>query len=113
MSHLQRTAEELLENWGRWAILGSGVASCASRENTPLDASITDEEALVIDRLMGRLCQRYAECGAVLKTYYMARDLSLKEAGKKLGFKEEKTRQLWKAGVAWVDGALEVKREAA
>ena len=31
----------------------------------------------------------------------------------KLGFKVEKTRQLWKAGVAWIDGALESRREAA
>ncbi|MDF0731036.1 antiterminator Q family protein [Pseudomonas entomophila] len=113
MSHLERSAEELLENWGRWAVLGSGVASCASRENATLDAVITDDEALVIDRLIGRLCQRYPECGAVLMKYYMARDLSLRDAGHKLGFKEEKTRQLWKAGVAWVDGALEVRREAA
>ncbi|MBP1146739.1 hypothetical protein JOE33_003662 [Pseudomonas sp. PvP027] len=45
--------------------------------------------------------------------YYTSRDISLIVVGKKMGFGEEKTRQLWKAGNAWIDGALEVRREAA
>ncbi|WP_286929228.1 antiterminator Q family protein [Pseudomonas sp. UBA7721] len=113
MSHLERSAEELLEHWGRWVVLGSGVSCYASRENTILDPVITDDEALFIDRLVGRLLQRYAECGTVIMKYYTSRDTSLREVGKKLKFGEEKTRQLWKAGVAWVDGALDVRREAA
>lgn len=113
MSHLERSSEELLEHWGRWVVLGSGVSCCASRENTVLDPIITDDEALFVDRLVGRLLQRYAECGAVIMKYYTSRDTSLRDVGKKLGFGEEKTRQLWKAGVAWVDGALDVRRDAA
>ncbi|MFG0630096.1 antiterminator Q family protein [Pseudomonas sp. xss_2] len=113
MSHLERTAEDLLEHWGRWAVLGSGVSCCASRENTILDPMITDDAALLIDGLVGRLLKRYPECGKVIFKYYTSRDTSLKEVGKKLEFGEEKTRQLWKAGVAWIDGALDVRREAA
>ncbi|MEF9672521.1 hypothetical protein QNM99_10255 [Pseudomonas sp. PCH446] len=45
--------------------------------------------------------------------YYTSRDTSLVEVGKKLGFKEEKTRGLWKAGIAWIDGALDIRRQAA
>ena len=113
MSHLERTAEDLLEHWGRWVVLGSGVSCCASRENTILDPMITDDDALMIDRLVGRLLNRYPECGQVIMRYYTSRDTSLAEVGKKLGFGMEKTRQLWKAGVAWVDGALDIRREAA
>jgi hypothetical protein len=113
MGKVERTAEELLEHWGRWVVLGSGVSCCASRENTVLDPVITDDEALMIDRLVGRLLKRYAECGQVIMKYYTSRDTSLLVVGKKLGFGEEKTRQLWKAGIAWVDGALDIRREAA
>lgn len=110
---VERTAEELLEHWGRWVVLGSGVSCCASRENTVLDPVITDDEALMVDRLVGRLLKRYPECGQVIMKYYTSRDTSLLVVGKKLGFGEEKTRQLWKAGIAWVDGALDIRREAA
>lgn len=74
---------------------------------------ITDDEALLIDRLVGRLRNRYPECGRVIIRYYTSRDTALVDVGKKLGFGVEKTRQLWKAGIAWIDGALESRREAA
>ncbi len=108
-----RTVEDLLEHWGRWVVLDSGVSCCASRENDLHSPMITDDDALVIDRLVGRLLQRYKECGNVVMKYYTARDTSLVVVGKKLGFGEEKTRQLLKAGVAWIDGALESRRRAA
>ncbi len=74
---------------------------------------ITDDEALLVDRLVGRLRHRYPESGNVIISYYTSRDVALMAVGKKLGFGEEKTRQLWKAGVAWIDGALEFRRLAA
>lgn len=112
-SFKERTAEDLLEHWGRWVVLGSGVSCCASPENVVLSPMITDDDALLIDGLIGRLLKRYNECGKVLMNYYTTRDTSLMEVGKKMKFGEEKTRQLWKAGVAWIDGALDVRREAA
>ena len=108
-----RTVEDLLEHWGRWVVLGSGVSCCASRENDLLTPMITDDDALLIDNLVGRLRNRYAESGNVIIKYYTSRDTSLMVVGKKLGFGEEKTRQLWKAGVAWIDGALDFRRKAA
>ena len=108
-----RTVEDLLEHWGRWAVLGSGVSSCASRENDLHSPMITDDDALMIDRLVGRLLQRYKESGDVVMKYYTSRNKALVDVGKKLGFGEEKTRQLWKAGVAWIDGALDMRRQVA
>lgn len=108
---MSRDTEEMLEQWGLWVVQGSGVYCCAapSESRTP---AITDDEALLIDRLMGRLGKRYPECGEVLLRYYTSSS-SFAQVGKRMGFGEEKTRQLWKAGVAWVDGALEARKEAA
>lgn len=109
----ERSVENLLEHWGRWVVLGSGVSCCASRENDVADPMITDDEALLVDSLVGRLRSRYPESGNVIIGYYTSRDIALVAVGKRLGFGEEKTRQLWKAGVAWIDGALEFRRVAA
>jgi hypothetical protein len=113
MNMIERTVEDLLEHWGRWVVLGSGVSCCASRENDIATPMITDDQALLIDKLVGRLRNRYEESGNVIIKYYTSRDTSLMVVGKKLGFGEEKTRQLWKAGIAWIDGALETRRQAA
>ncbi|MFK0090863.1 antiterminator Q family protein [Pseudomonas sp. NPDC090755] len=113
MKIAERTVEDLLEHWGRWVVLGSGVSCCASRENDLHTPMITDDEALLMDRLVGRLRSRYRESGNVIFKYYTSRDISLMVVGKKLGFGEEKTRQLWKAGTAWIDGALEMRRQSA
>lgn len=108
---LTRDTEEMLEQWGLWVVQGSGVAGCAvsGQQRTPM---ITDDEALLIDRLMGRLGKRYPECGEVMLRYYTS-NCTFVQVGKRMGFGEEKTRQLLKAGVAWIDGALEVRRFAA
>lgn len=112
-SFTERTAEDLLEHWGRWIVLGSGVSCCASRENTIADPMITDDDALMMDRLVGRLRKRYPEAGNVIITYYKSRDIDLMTVGKRLGFGYGKTQGLWKAGIAWIDGALDLRREAA
>ena len=113
MSKRERTVEDLLEHWGRWVVLGSGVSCCASKENDLATPMITDDQALMIDALVGRLRNRYPESGNVIISYYTSRDMALMAVGKKLGYGEEKTRQLWKSGVAWIDGALESRRQAA
>lgn len=112
MKTVERTVEDLLEHWGRWVVLGSGVSCCASRENDIATPMITDDQALLIDSLVGRLRSRYPEAGNIIIKYYTSRDTSLMVIGKNMGFGEEKTRQLWKAGIAWIDGALEARREA-
>ena len=108
-----RTVEDLLEHWGRWVVLGSGVSCCASRENDLHSPMITDDDALMMDSLIGRLRDRYAESGNVIINYYTSRDVDLVTVGKRLGFGYGKTRELWKSGVAWIDGALDLRRKAA
>ncbi|WP_313278111.1 antiterminator Q family protein [Stutzerimonas balearica] len=108
---IDRDTEELLEHWGMWVVQGSGVAGCAVLGDRPTPM-ITDDEALIIDRLVGRLGMRYAEAAEVILRYYTS-GAPFAVVGRRMGFGEEKTRQLWKAGVAWIDGALESRRLAA
>jgi len=74
---------------------------------------ITDDDALMMDRLIGRLKNRYPECGEVIIKYYTSRDVDLMTVGKRMGYGYGKTRDLWKAGIAWIDGALDFRRQAA
>jgi len=108
---VQRDTQELLEHWGMWVVQGSGVAACQAPGDraTPM---ITDDEALLVDRLVGRLGRGYPEAGEVILRYYTS-GAPLSVVGRLMGFGEEKARQLWKVGVAWIDGALEVRRTAA
>lgn len=106
-----KDTEGLLCQWGMWVVQGSGVASCSVQGTQPTP-DISDDQALLIDRLVGRLGHRYPECGEVILRYYTS-GMPLDSLAKKLGMGKEKVRQLWKAGVAWIDGALETRREAA
>lgn len=108
---IERDTQELLEHWGLWVTQGAGVSGCQAPAERPTPM-ITDDEALLIDRLIGRLGQRYPECGEVILRYYTS-GATFQVVGKRMGFGEEKTRQLWKAGVAWIDGALETRRAIA
>lgn len=108
---VERDTEELLEHWGMWVVQGSGVSACQALDDKPTPI-ITDDEALLIDRLVGRLGQRYHEAAEVVLRYYTT-GAPFAVVGRKMGFGEEKTRQLWKSGVAWIDGALEARRNQA
>lgn len=105
-----KDTERLLEQWGIWARQGANVRGLNVR-GYQAAAMITDDDALLIDRLVARLGQRYEECAEVIVRYYTS-GATFRIVGKRMGFGEEKARQLWKAGVAWVDGALEVRRVA-
>ncbi|MAB24959.1 MAG: antitermination protein Q [Pseudomonadales bacterium] len=107
----ERSTEQLLEQWGLWVTQGSSVSACQSPGMRPL-AAITDEEALTIDGLVGRLGKRYPEAGEVLLRYYTS-GCSLMDVGHRMRVGETKARQMLNAGIAWVDGALEPKRLAA
>lgn len=107
----ERATEQLLEQWGLWVTQGSSVSACQAPAQRPL-AAITDDEAIVIDGLIGKLGKRYPEAGEVLLRYYTS-GASLLEVGRRMKTGETKARQLLNAGIAWVDGALEPKRMAA
>lgn len=115
--------EWLLEQWGWWRMDGMGVPRYVSpsfalmRDNTNCEGGIkeytmTDDVALVVDRAVARLAARQAQMGDFLWLYFGAKWPALR-IGREHSVSEAKAREIIKAGVAWVDGALEAYRDAA
>lgn len=115
--------EWLLEQWGFWRMDGMGVPRYVSplyaliRDNTPCvggvkEYSLTDDLALVIDGAVSRLIHRDVQMGDFIWLYFGAKWPALRIA-REAGIGEAKAREIIKAGVAWVDCALEGIREAA
>lgn len=115
--------EYLLEQWGWWRMDGAGVPTCVSltlavmHQTVPqVTASrnycITDDWALAIDNAVARLAHRDSQMGDIIWLYYGAKWPMLR-VGKHFGISEGKARELARAGVAWIDCAVSVMREAA
>lgn len=115
--------EYLLEQWGWWRMDGMGVPRYVSplyaliRDNNVTEGGIknycvTDDVALVVDRAVAKLAARDAQMGNFIWLYFGAKYPALRIARENY-MGEAKARELIKAGVAWIDGAIEVFREAA
>lgn len=115
--------EYLLEQWGWWRMDGMGVPRYVSplyaliRDNNVTEGGIknycvTDDVALVVDRAVAKLAQRDAQMGNFIWLYFGAKWPALRVA-RENDMGEAKARELIKAGVAWIDCALEQFREAA
>lgn len=113
--------ENMLEQWGFWRMDGMGVPGYTSpslaimRDVMPATSRsyvITDELAGVVDAAVAKLCRREAQMGDMIWLYYGAKWPATR-VGRHYGVSEMKARELIKAGVAWIDCALEDLREAA
>ncbi|PRA14324.1 MULTISPECIES: antiterminator Q family protein [Pseudomonas] len=115
--------EYLLEQWGWWRMDGMGVPRYVSplyaliRDNNVTEGGIknycvTDDVALVVDRAVAKLATRDSQMGNFIWLYFGAKWPALRIA-RENDMGEAKARELIKAGVAWVDCAIEVFREAA
>ncbi|HFQ9136581.1 antitermination protein Q [Pseudomonas aeruginosa] len=121
--------EYMLEQWGWWRMSGMGVPRYVSpsfalmrdnvQQHSSISFSITDELAMSVDSAVARLTAREKQHGVngpfmgdCLWLYFGAKWTAVR-VGKHHGISEAKARELIKAGVAWVDSALESTREAA
>ncbi|SNS16102.1 antiterminator Q family protein [Pseudomonas segetis] len=105
----------LLQEWGVWLRVQVGVPRYVSpsyalmRDNVQmsggLDPCITDDTAMLIDRLVSRLEKRYPEAGQALWNYYR-HGISYRHLGKLMGITHVKAQELVMVGSAWVDSAL-------
>ncbi|MBF8728804.1 antiterminator Q family protein, partial [Pseudomonas putida] len=73
---------------------------------------ITDDLALIIDGAVARLTKRNQQMGDFVWAYYGYKHPAMR-VGREAGMSERKAREIIKAGVAWIDCALEEIREAA
>lgn len=121
--------EYMLEQWGWWRMSGMGVPRYVSpsfalmRDNVQQTGgathNITDELAMLVDGCVARLSERErrhevkgATMGECVWLYFGAKWTAVR-VGRQFGISEAKARELIKAGVAWVDSALENLRMAA
>ncbi|MBI6740412.1 antiterminator Q family protein [Pseudomonas syringae] len=114
--------EYLLENWGSWRMSGMGVPRYVSplaalmNQCCPEPASITyvitDDTAMLVDAAIARLIVRDQQMGDFIWMYFGAKQAALR-IGRDNGMGEAKAREIIKAGVAWIDCALERVRENA
>lgn len=118
-----RDAEDLLTHWGRWSRQQVGIPRCTSpsyvlmRDNVEqLDelpaASITDDDAMMIDRFVARMGRRHPEMADCVRVYYRGLDKTMAEVGKELGLARLKVRELIIAGHAYIEGCLEMRAAA-
>jgi hypothetical protein len=110
--------EWLLEQWGSWRMDGMGVPRYVSPSHgaaasvSGVDYTLTDDAALVIDAAVARLIRRNQQMGDFVWLYFGAKWTAIK-IGEQNRMAERKAREVIKAGVAWIDSALEHFREAA
>ena len=120
---MNRDAEDLLTQWGRWSRQQVGVPRCTSpsyvlmRDNVEqIDslpaACITDEEAMMIDRMVAIMARRWPKMAQCITVYYRGLDMTMAEVGKQVNETRLKVREYIIAGHAYIDGGLEM-REAA
>lgn len=121
--------EYMLEQWGLWRMTGMGVPRYVSpsliimRDNVEQICSvsycITDELAMMVDSCVAKLIKReegrtggQIGMGDCVWLYFGAKWPAMR-VGRHYGIGEAKARELIKAGVAWIDGRLELLIEAA
>lgn len=119
----QMDTEYLLVEWGVWARVQAGVPRYVSpsfallRDNVQggcaPDPAISDDLALVVDRLIGRLHARYPEAGVAVWNYYRYQGMSYRQLGRLMGVSHVRAQELVAVGAAWVDSALCLQVEAA
>lgn len=108
--------EHLLIEWGIWLRVKSGVPRHVSpsyalmRDNVQMpggpDPQITDDLAMLIDRMVSRLFERYTEAGTALWNYYRYPGMSYRQLGRLMDCTHVKAQELVSVGAAWVDSAL-------
>lgn len=113
----------LLQEWGVWLRVQSGVPHYVSpsyalmRDNVQvdrgIDPAITDDMAMLIDRLVCRLHCRYPDAGIALWNYHRYSGMSYRQLGRLMGCTHVRAQELVTVGAAWVDSALCSYAEAA
>lgn len=100
--------EWLLGEWAKWRRAGCGLPKSLAAGGSANQSSfwISDDMALAVDGAVARLTARERQLGVLVLAYYGDGQSAL-SIGKEYGMSEAKTRELIKAGVAWIDCVLD------
>lgn len=113
-----RDAEDLLTHWGRWSRQQVGIPRCTSpsyvlmRDNVEQfdsfpAADITDEEAVLVDRIIAKMAQRYPKTAECVVIFYRS-DRTLAEVGKIVDEPRMRVREHLIAAKGYVEAYLEI-----
>ncbi|HEP8750905.1 TPA: hypothetical protein VDU49_003263 [Pseudomonas aeruginosa] len=119
---MTRDAEELLTQWGKWVWQETGVPRCGSpmlaivRDNVAMErclsASISDDDAMLIDGIIARMGRRDEEMANCVRVYY-ATEMTMQQVGKVLNLNRLKVRELLIAGRCYVEAVLDMRERIA
>jgi hypothetical protein len=119
----QLDTEYLLQQYGLWLRVQAGIPHYVSpsfallRDNVQIDRgidpAITDDLAMLLDRLVCRLYRRYPGSGMALWNFYRYQGMSYRQLGRLMGCSHVRAQELVTVGAAWVDSALCHHAEAA
>jgi hypothetical protein len=90
----------------------AAVMSQANPMSKVKEYRITDDVAEQVDQALARLTKRDQQMGDFVWFYFGAK-WAANRVGREHGMSERQARELIKAGVAWIDSALERLREPA
>lgn len=111
---MSNSTERDLENWGRWVRSGAGLQKISNPAlammnlkcgSMALQAEITDDHALLIDRAVAKLSVADSDSGRAVRIYFI-KNCDYRSLGKELGCSKDKARGIVSAGVSWIDGFL-------
>lgn len=112
----------LLQEWGAWLRVQTGMPRYVSpsfallRDNVEqcsgVTPAISDDLAMLVDRLVARMGKRDPEMAQALWNYHR-HAMNFRLLGRLMGVSHTKASQLVQAGRNWVDGALSLYCDAA
>ncbi|MCX8967386.1 antitermination protein Q [Erwinia psidii] len=109
-----RDIQQVLERWGNWSKhriesdVGYSAIAGGFKGLLPENASgvsCTDNDAMIVDRCVGRLKQKRPDEYALLVDHYI-RDISKRALGRKLKVSERMIRIKFQMAEGFIDGCL-------
>ena len=97
----------LLTQWGIWVRSGGASIQGLGKTVAGESATLTDAQALRVDRAVGQLWRRRKLVGRAVKMYYLSSHCSHRMLGSSLRMDSRSARTLLAAGEHWVDAWLQ------
>ncbi|WP_144394817.1 antiterminator Q family protein [Pleionea sediminis] len=107
-----QTTERNLKQWGYWKRshgihLGYGESALAIRK--PIGYTLTDDEALAVDKAVSELKVRTSNSmiGSLVEDYFLEPEMSYLDLASRYKLKKPKVREMILIGVGWVDARIQ------
>lgn len=103
---------EKLSQWGTWVRSGGASVRGLGKPSQTDSATITDDEALRVDRAVAQLYRRRKLVGRAVRMYYLSPYMNHRVLAKALRISLSSTHGLLSAGEHWIDARLHLDADA-